>query len=136
MKIIPAMTVLAFGAVLGGATPAAAASSDVRLACAADGARDVSISARYEDRRSRRKFDASFEAAQGLGFVVGQRVAVVVGGASVGQMTLTRDPVNGDIIGDLEFDTRRDENNPFPANFPAVSRGLSVVIGPLGCSLN
>ncbi|MBY0423330.1 MAG: hypothetical protein K2Q06_13565 [Parvularculaceae bacterium] len=137
MKCMPALTVLAVAAFIGcGSTPAAAASSDVRLSCAADGARDVSISARFEDRRGRRKFDASFEAAQGLGFIVGQRLAVVVGCVAVGQMTLARDPLNGDVSGDLEFDSRRDENNPFPVNFPTVARGISVVVGPLGCSLN
>lgn len=107
-----------------------------RLACAAAGAQDFSADARFEERRGRRKFDASFEAAPNLGFLPGQRLAVSVGGVAVGQMTLTRDPINGDIVGDLEFDTRPDERVPFPQNFPAVARGTGVVIGPLGCALN
>jgi hypothetical protein len=129
--------ILALVAIAGAhAAPAAAQSTGIRLACSAQGAQDFSMDARYEDRRGRRKFDASFEAAQNLGFVAGQRVAVSVGGVSVGQMILTRDPANGDITGDLEFDTRRDEGNPFPANFPNVSRGTSIVVGSLGCALN
>lgn len=106
-----------------------------RLQCSAAGARDFSMDARYESRRGRNKFDASFEAAPGVGFNVGQRLTVSVGGVNVGSMTLLRDPANGDIVGDLEFDTRRDENNPFPANFPAVSAGVSVTVGSLGCAL-
>lgn len=139
-------TTLAVCALVAAAAPAfaasgssgktAAAAGSVRLACAAAGAQDFSADARFEDRRGRRKFDASFEAAPNLGFLPGQRLAVAVGGVAVGQMTLTRDPVNGDIVGDLEFDTRPDERVPFPANFPAVGAGTSVVIGPLGCALN
>jgi hypothetical protein len=51
-------------------------------------------------------------------------------------MTLMMDPFNGDIIGDLEFDTQSDENNPFPANFPSVGSSTSVTVGSLGCALN
>lgn len=107
----------------------------LRLQCTADGATDHSISARFEQRGARRKFDASFEAARGLGFAAGQSLQVMVGGINVGSMRLVRDAASPDIIGDLEFDTRADEGNPFPANFPAVARGTSVVIGPLGCAL-
>lgn len=119
-----------------GSSGKSAAQNSVRLACAAAGAQDFSADARFEDRRGRRKFDASFEAAPNLGFLPGQRLAVAVGGVTVGQMTLARDPVNGDVVGDLDFDTRPDERAPFPANFPAVGAGTSVVIGPLGCALN
>ena len=129
--------ILALAALAGAyAAPASAQSTGVRLACSAAGAQDFSMDARYEDRRGRRKFDASFEAAPNLGFVAGQRIDVSVGGVKVGQMILARDPANGDIAGDLEFDTRRDEGNPFPANFPNVTRGTSIVVGSLGCALN
>ncbi len=114
----------------------AASAPGIRLACSASGAADFSMAARYEERRGRKKFDASFEAAPGVGFNVGRRLAVSVGGSTVGAMTLTRDPANGDVIGDLEFDTNVAENNPFPANFPRVIRGTSVTVGSLGCALN
>lgn len=135
-----ALSLLAFAA----ASSASAASggapkaseSGLRLACAADGAQDFSMSARFEDRRGRRKFDASFEAAPNLGFVAGQRLAVSVGGVAVGQMTLSRDPANGDVVGDLDFDSRVDERAPFTANFPTVAAGTGVVVGALGCALN
>jgi hypothetical protein len=143
MKIRSVLAVCAFAAAIapafaasGSSNRTAAAPGGVRLACAAAGAQDFSADARFEDRRGRRKFDASFEAAPNLGFLPGQRLSVAVGGVTVGQMTLARDPVNGDVIGDLEFDSRPDERVPFPTNFPAVGSGTGVVIGPLGCALN
>lgn len=107
-----------------------------RLQCSTDGQSDHSISARFERRGARRKFDASFEAAPGLGFSAGDFLSVSVNGVNVGSMRLIRDPRGGDIIGDLEFDTRVDDGNPFPPNFPAVQRGANVRIGPLACALN
>ena len=108
-------------------SPAFAAGT--RLSCGADGATDFSTDARFETRGSRRKFDASFESAPGLGFSVGQRLAVAVGGVAVGQMTLRRDVTNGDVIGDLTFE------NVFPVSFPKLAAGTSVTVGSLGCAL-
>jgi hypothetical protein len=48
---------------------------------------------------------------------------------------LVGDAASGDIIGDLEFDTRVDKGSPFPANFPTVCSGTNVRVGPLACSL-
>lgn len=127
---------LALAATFAAAAPAAAQTATrLRIQCEADGATDHSISARYEQRSARRKFDASFEAAPGLGFAAGQFLTVTVAGVNVGTMRLIRDAASGDIIGDLEFDTRVDEGNPFPANFPKVSRGTNVRVGPLACAL-
>lgn len=132
--LIAAGLILAAG--LAAATPAAAQSATrLRIQCTAEGATDHSISARYEQRGARRKFDASFEAAPGLGFAAGQFLAVRVGATQVGTMRLIRDAASGDIIGDLEFDTRVDDGNPFPANFPAVRAGTNVRVGPLACAL-
>jgi hypothetical protein len=118
------------------AAPAAAQSATrLRLQCSAEGATDHSISTRYEQRGARRKFDASFEAAPGIGFAAGQFLDVRVAGVRVGAMRLIRDAASGDIIGDLEFDTRVDEGNPFPATFPAVRGGTNVRVGPLACTL-
>jgi len=113
----------------------AEAATRLRLQCTADGATDHSISARFEQRNARRKFDASFEAAPNLGFSAGQFLTVAVAGVNVGSMRLVRDAASGDIIGDLEFDTRVDEGNPFPSNFPKVTSGTNVRVGPLACSL-
>lgn len=132
--LIAAGLVLAAGFAV--AAPAAAQSSTrLRLQCTAEGATDHSISARYEQRSARRKFDASFEAAPGLGFAAGQFLEVRVANVRVGAMRLIRDAASGDIIGDLEFDTRVDEGNPFPATFPAVRSGTNVRVGPLACAL-
>lgn len=132
--LIAAGLVLAAG--FAAAAPAAAQSSTrLRLQCAAEGATDHSISARYEQRSARRKFDASFEAAPGIGFAAGQFLEVQVAGVRVGVMRLIRDAASGDIIGDLEFDTRVDEGNPFPATFPAIRSGTNVRVGPLACAL-
>jgi len=110
-------------------------SDRLRLQCTADGATDHSISTRFEQRNARRKFDASFEAAPNIGFSAGQFLTVTVNGVNVGSMRLIRDAASGDIIGDLEFDTRVDDGNPFPANFPNISSGSNVRVGPLACSL-
>lgn len=132
--LIAAGLILAAG--LAAAEPAAAQNATrLRLQCTADGATDHSISARFEQRGARRKFDASFEAAPGLGWAAGQFLEVRVATVRVGAMRLIRDAASGDIIGDLEFDTRVDDGSPFPANFPAVRAGTNVRVGPLACAL-
>lgn len=107
------------------------AAAGVRLGCTADGATDFSMSARYEDRLGRKKFNASFEAAPRIGFTIGQRLAVTVGGRGVGLMILRGGPV-GDVIGDLTFDTRL---GTYPVNFPVVVRGTVATVGALRCSM-
>ena len=134
-----ALTILAMSATI--SAPAAFAKrgaddGNVRLQCNAEGARDFGMDARYESRRGRSKFDASFEAAANVGINAGQTLGVAVGGVDVGSITLTRDPFNGDIVGDLECDTQLDDSNPFPNNFPVVGSGTSVTVGALGCALN
>jgi len=106
----------------------------VRLECDSEGAGDISMDARYQERRGRAKFDGSFEAAPGGGFMDGDVLAVVVGGIDVGSIALATQ-LNGDLAGDIEFDTQADENNPFPGNFPDVGSDTSVTVGLLGCSL-
>lgn len=106
----------------------------VRLRCDAEGVNDTSMDARYEEQRGRKKFDASFEVPQGVGFVAGDVLEVKVGGVKVGEITLAEQP-NGDLGGDLEFDTN-DDGNPFPAKFPDVGDGTSVMVGDLGCALD
>lgn len=113
---------------------AVAGGNRIRLDCGANGAADFSMDARYEQRRNREKFDASFEAAPNAGFAAGEELDVKVGGVSVGTMTLVA-LAGGDVTGDIEFDTQADENNPFPVNFPEVAEGVSVMVGDLGCAL-
>ena len=105
-----------------------------RLQCGSAGARDTSMDAKYEQRRGRVKFDGSFEAAPRGRYADGDLLTVIVGGIEVGSIALTTQ-LNGDLGGDIEFDTRADELNPFPDNFPKVAAGTSVTIGPLGCAL-
>ena len=105
-----------------------------RMRCDSDGAGDTSMDARYEERRGRTKFDGSFEAAPGGAFAEGDMLPVVVGGIDVGYITLLTQ-INGDLGGDIEFDTQADEFNPFPSDFPEVFDGTSVIVGPLGCDL-
>lgn len=132
--LIAASLVLAAG--FAAAAPAAAQTATrLKLQCSAEGATDHSISVRYEQRGARRKFDASFEAAPGLGFAAGQFLEIRVANVRVGTMRLIRDAASGDIIGDLEFDTRVDNGNPFPATFPIVTSGANVRVGPLACAL-
>lgn len=114
---------------------AMAGEDHVRLQYSALGVNDTSMDARYEVRRSNTKFDASFEAAQNAGFTAGEELDVKVGGVLVGTITLVS-LLNGDVGGDKEFDTRADNNNPFPGNLPGITKGISAMIGNLGCALN
>ena len=114
-----------------------------RLECRANGAVDISMSARYEVRTGgRKKFSTEFEAAPGLGYVAGAKLGVQVKGVKVGTMTLET-LVGGDVVGDLNFDTRPQppDSIAFPANWPTpigrgtvvnVLRGTTLV---LGCSI-
>jgi len=109
----------------------------VRLRCSSRGAGDFSMDAKFETRRGRTKFDTSFEAAPGIGFFAGDRLTVMVGGQTVGEITLV-EKLNGDLDGDLDFDTTAqsdDDDLPLPSDFPDVGIGTSVVVGPLGCDL-
>jgi len=134
LKIIPTTVAI----LLSVSSVALAGGDRTRLRCDADGAGDITMDARYEARGNRDKFDASFEALAGGNFAAGDILTVSVGGNDVGGMTLTVNPLNGDIEGDLEFDSQvepNDDSIPFPGNFPAVSDGTSVVVGPIGCAL-
>ena len=129
------MTILAAALASSLACNTAVAQDDrVRLRCDAEGRRDISMDARYQERRGRSRFDSSFEARRGGRFSEGDILPVVVAGVEVGQITL-QVLVGGDVGGDLEFDSHPDEMNPFPDDFPEVARGTSVIVGPLGCAL-
>ncbi|WEM44359.1 hypothetical protein PTW35_24080 (plasmid) [Photobacterium sp. DA100] len=108
-----------------------------RLECGKSGAYDTSMSARYEVRDGREKFDVSFEAAPTGYFFSGQELDVHVDYVFVGKMMLRY--VGFDLQGDLEFDTNidgaNDDSVPFPEDFPSVERGTHVTVGYLGCSL-
>ena len=111
--------------------------SPTLLRCGARGAGDFSIDVKFSNRRGRTKFDTSFEAAPGLGFLASDVLDVLVGGQRVGQITLA-ERLNGDVEGDLNFDTTaqaNDDDLPLPFDFPQVGSGTGVVVGPLGCDL-
>jgi hypothetical protein len=121
--------------------PAAQAAVDLR--CDASGQGDISMQARFERRDDgRRKFSTEFEAAPGGAFSAGQRMIVLVSGVRVGTDKL-RTAVGGDIKGDLNLDDAagpNDNEKPFPADFPDVTRNTQVVVKingnkVLGCRL-
>jgi hypothetical protein len=124
-----------------GGSPANAADG-IRLECDADGAGDISMNARYEVRRARKKFSTEFEAAPGQGFKAGDRMTVLVASVNVGGVRL-KEVLGGDLVGDLNLDTTAgagDQAKPFPSNFPKVERGTRVVVAingnnVLGCRL-
>ena len=136
LRFKPSLLMAAAALLLAGTAPASAGGNDrIRLRCDADGTQDISMDAKFESRRGRIKFDASFEAAPGLGFSAGQSLDVIVGGTFVGRMLLAD---IGDIVGDLDFDTTAqadDDDLPLPGDFPALEEGTSVIVGPLGCAL-
>ena len=144
-------TVLAAGAMLAAtlAATGGASAADIRFRCDASGATDISMGAKYILRTpvtatSRKQFSTEFEAGPGSGFAAGNRLIVFVKGVRVGTMTLAT-IVGGDVVGDLNFDTRPDpldDELPFPASWPAgvgkgskvnLMRGTKLV---LGCTLN
>ena len=124
-----------------GSSPADAASG-LRLECNADGAGDISMQARYEVRRARKKFTTEFEAAPGGAFKGGERMTVAVDAIQVGAVRI-KPVVGGDLVGDLNLDTTAgpgDQAKPFPSNFPSVQRGTRVAVAingnnVLGCRL-
>jgi hypothetical protein len=101
-----------------------------------------SMSTDYEERRGdrlRERFIARFESAPGFGLRPGDILNVNVNGQLVGAMRLHW-LENGDIGAELDFDSNVDRDQPdttvpFPANWPGVSRGSTVMVGVLGCSL-
>lgn len=106
----------------------------VRLECEKESLNaDDSMDARFEARRGRVKFDASYEAAPGG--TTGP-LDVVVDGILVDSMDLVQIGGAGDLVGDRSYDSRADEGEPFPADFPDVGPGTIVQVGDLGCRLS
>jgi hypothetical protein len=64
----------------------AAARAD--LECDAEGPRDISMDADYEDRGGRERFSVEFEASRRSDFRPGQRMTVEVKGVDVGKARL------------------------------------------------
>lgn len=140
LAIILGMTLAAAGniALAGGGT---------RVECDNDSvAGDANMAARSESRGDREKFDTSFEAFPGGPYVAGDVLSVVVNETDdVGTITLgTGCDVVGDVCGELNYDSTADpddEDDPFPAGFPAVGAGTLVQIvaadgTTIGCRLS
>jgi len=131
--IIASFVVLGIGAV----QPAAAGDDETRLECeSALGTEDASMDAEFRDGGDRLKFSAEFEAAQGGSFAPGDILQVKVDGETVGTIELVLDV---DVRGELNFDTEAqadDDDEPFPAFFPAISPGTIVEVGAqLACDM-
>lgn len=128
-------------ALLAGSTGAALAGAD-RLECKVESdSADLSMDARFEIKDGRAKLSTSFEATPFGALTLGDELTVKVAGYDIGTIVLETG-ANGDLKGDLNFDTTADENDkdrPFPPpNLPAGSlgAGTEVSIGPLsGCIL-
>lgn len=92
---------------------------------------DISGQAVYRDDGGRRRFNVEVE-----GFPAGTDLVVEVGGENVGTLSVRRGPT-GALISRLVLDDKIEDgitDNPrtmFPANFPTVLAGSSVVVGPL-----
>lgn len=123
---------------LGFVAPSQADDSRIRYKCGAEGADDISMSAKFESRgSSRRKFSVEFEAAPNIGFGDGDKLGVAVDGTSVGSVTLGTIR-GGDVVGDLNYDTKPTEADadPFPAKFPkTITRGVKVKLSKGGKKL-
>lgn len=92
---------------------------------------DARGKASYRDDAGERRFYA-----EARGFPVGTVLEVQVGGEPVGSMTVIRE-ASGQAVGKLNYRDKVEdgiEDDPrgmFPANFPAVLAGSSVMVGPL-----
>jgi hypothetical protein len=138
-------TGLVLAAVIASSATADAKGTRTRFQCKASGSTDISMSARYEIRAgasTRRTFSTEFEAGPGTGFRAGNRLKISVKGVVVGTVRLAA-LVGGDVVGDLNFDTKRQvDAKPFPANWPkTVGRGAKIQIlrgqtRVLGCTLS
>jgi hypothetical protein len=86
---------------------------------------DVSGKADYSEEESgRREFSVEIE-----GFTPGDVFRIAVAGVVVGTVE-----INAFGVGELDFDDTAqpdDEDEPFPPNFPALSGGELVRVGPL-----
>lgn len=137
---------LAFGTLtLATLAVGSASAGDVRVIrrCTASAAGDISMTARFETRGDRKRFDVEFEAATPGRFRAGALVGFTVAGVRVGQDRLAA-VLGGDVVGELNLDSRvreaGDDRKPFPSNFPAVSVGTTVTVVHggrvvLGCGL-
>lgn len=128
--VIIALTALA---VVSASIVPAAAADRIRRKCTAAGDGDISMSAKYEKRASRKTFSTEFEAAPGGAYAAGDRIAIWVAGVKSGVVTLDT-VVGGDVVGDLNYDTKADSPDelPFPNDFPAVGKGTSVEVKAKG----
>ena len=133
-RLLVAAGMLLSGTFMGLAFDTAGASERLIRRCSASGVGDVSMTARYEVRRARKKFTVELEARPGGALSNGQTVVFRVAGKNVGSDKL-QPIVGGDLIGELNLDTQAgpgDDEDPFPANFPPVSAGTRVAIGSGG----
>ena len=142
LLVAGALTIFAVTAGLAAFDAADAADRLIRR-CSAEGPGDISMAAKYERRDGgRKKFSIEMEAAPGGVFAAGQKVVFFVSGKRVGNDKL-QTVVGGDLVGELNLDTEAgpgDDEDPFPANFPPVSKGTKVRIKSggdvvLACSL-
>ena len=110
-----------------GSGSAVAGGNEIRMEAdliAVAAAGDVSGKADFRDKRNRRKFSVEIE-----GFAPGTMLDVEVAGVIVGTVV-----VDGFGIGDFNLDDRANPNDqdlPFPANFPNLTGGERVEVGPI-----
>lgn len=136
------MSIIAVG-LMAASTSAVAGGERLRLECKASSTTgDSSMDAKYEKKGNRMKFSASFESVIGEDLQEDDSFKVTVEGKHVGYITLAVQEENGDLGGDLDFDSNIDRDDPddttvpFPENFPDVKATTVVYVGTLGCSLN
>jgi hypothetical protein len=136
MKKLAILAAASLLAALSGTADANAQARE-RFECDAEGAGDISMSARYEVRGARERFSTEFEAAPGGAFEAGDRIAVMVKTVQVGTVRL-RPTRGGDLVADLNLGD--DSARPIPDDFPVVRAGTRVRVTMngrlvLGCRL-
>lgn len=128
-----------------GGSGGGSSSGDVRYTCRATGAPDISMQARWEVKKGRKRFRVEFEAATGGAYTVGQIMTVAVGpvetALDVGSAAL--EVIGADLVFELGFDSKAQsggDNLAFPPNFPTITAATDVTVKTggtpvLGCTL-
>jgi hypothetical protein len=129
----------------GGSGGGGSTSGDVRYTCRATGAPDISMQARWEVKKGRKRFRVEFESATGGAYTVGQIMTVAVGpvetALDVGSAAL--EAIGADLVFELGFDSKAQsggDNLAFPPNFPTITAATDVTVktggtAVLGCTL-
>jgi hypothetical protein len=122
-----AAVALALGALV---TSSTAWAGGDKFECRAEDDTGRSMDAKFEDIDGRFKFSASIETAADDPDLT---VSVLVGGIQVDTITLASDATGK--VGEVNYDTNPEDDDPFPFDPTSVGGGTNVEVGGVDCDL-